>query len=875
MKNNIKRWISVLIIASVVLSLGIMPVSATVTDDNKYNQAYSLLSCLDILDGLEDPDEENNTDSSEYLRTVSRAEFAMSFSKLINAQGASSGKLYYNDVPSSHFAFNEITLMTDLGYLNGTESKKFEPDEPMKREHAMVLMLKALGLMKYINSEDADEDFIKWVIADSEIAEGAGFGEYVTFRDMVVMIFNTLLADYYELYIGGKDGSSYRKQDGKSLLYVTRDMHYEKRQLLTAANGADIYGIEDNINTVVIGGVSYESNNKDFSNLLAKQVDYVWLEDDADSVVWAIENDSREEIVLEIDEDTDYNSATGQLTYTENARKRQVNISKEASIIYNGRYSGRSLQSLIEDDKKKVLTLIASSDRNKYDVVLVESYWNMMVSDVENKDTVYVYDRNGGNKISLDENEYSLLSIFDVENNKLESSDIKKNDILSVFMSENEDIAKIIKSNATVSGKVKSVGNDNKIVIDDTTYKLYSSSLANRITVGAVITGYLDYRGYITEIENGNIQSDQFVGFILSGVYSETEVENGILLKILAEDGTIEPYVAAAKINVDGKGYKDNKAAYEAISNSGDINDKPKEQIALIKLNNEGQIVRLDFAHPDDGGTHPLTINRQIEQNLESVNQAMYTSGQGKIGTNMLVDSNTKVFIVPQNLGNDFSRCGVAKIRAWDDYRGAVSYRITQKDTFVEQYIVTRQLTYGTIGNTHPIRMVEKIYQTVNSDGDVVWMLRCTDGSSFTDYEVSEYLELERYGLEKGDIIRVAATATNDNKLEYVTIVARVNDNTPVGEANRKLPYATGRVVSGYANDRLDYYLKIGWDSGSEFDEIFKLTAATPMAVYDSELDRVYVGSIEDIKTYVVNSEASRVFAQTNEGTLQRVFVYR
>ena len=134
MKNNIKRWISVLIIASVVLSLGIMPVSATVTDDNKYNQAYSLLSCLDILDGLEDPDEENNTDSSECLRTVSRAEFAMSFSKLINAQGASSGKLYYNDVPSSHFAFNEITLMTDLGYLNGTKSKKFEPDEPMKRE---------------------------------------------------------------------------------------------------------------------------------------------------------------------------------------------------------------------------------------------------------------------------------------------------------------------------------------------------------------------------------------------------------------------------------------------------------------------------------------------------------------------------------------------------------------------------------------------------------------------------------------------------------------------------------------------------------------------------------------------------------------------
>ena len=171
--------------------------------------------------------------------------------------------------------------------------------------------------------------------------------------------------------------------------------------------------------------------------------------------------------------------------------------------------------------------------------------------------------------------------------------------------------------------------------------------------------------------------------------------------------------------------------------------------------------------------------------------------------------------------------------------------------------------------------MVEKIYQTVNSDGDVVWMLRCTDGSSFTDYEVSEYLELERYGLKKGDIIRVAATATNDNKLEYVTIVARVNDNTPVGEANRKLPYATGRVVSGYANDRLDYYLKIGWDSGSEFDEIFKLTAATPMAVYDSEIDRVYVGSIEDIKTYVVNAEASRVFAQTDEGTLQRVFVYR
>ncbi len=875
MTRNIGRGTAVLISAVILLSFGAVPAAAKVNTDEEYGRAYSLLSYLGVLEGLEDPKERDNTDKSDTERIISRAEFAMCFAHMLNTDGSSSRVLYYNDLPATHFAFKEITLMTDNGYINGTDDKKFEPDVPMNKQHAIILMLKALGLASYINSGNADERVINWVLNDSEITDGVSGNEYVTFRDMVVLAYNTLIADYYEPNISKVNELGYKRRDGDSLLYESRKMRYVKKKLLSAANGADIYGIEDSKSIVVIGGIAYDSNGIDYSGLLGRRVDYVWLEDDADYVVWAAESGDPKELKITVDEDTEYNPQTGRLRYTVDNRERTVKLSTEAAIVYNGRYTGKGLENYV-NKRHSLLTLLSSSGQGgDYDIILIESYQNLMVSDLETKDKIYAYDRDRTDGVSLDEEDYYILDLYDTDGNEIKWSDIKRNDILSVFISEDGQIAKVIQSNSMVSGKVENIDNDGDLIIDGKHYEVYSENVAQRVTLGSVINCYLDHKGYIAAVETGNIQSDQFVGFILSGAYDENEITNGIVLKILSEDGTIKSYNAAPKLNVDGKSFKSNEIAYAAISADGGTKGKPEQQIALIKLNEDGEVRRIDRAYPDDGEAHPLTINRQIEQDLASVNQAMYTSGQGKIGVNMLVDSNTKVFFVPQNLGGDYSRCGVGVPRIWDDYRGAVSYRTTQRDNFVEQYIVTRQITYGTIANTHPIRMVDRIYQALNGDGEAVWMLTCTDGNSFNEYEVSEYLELDKYNLHRGDIIRVATTATNNYKLEYLNIVSRAGDDTPVGEANRKMPYATGRVISGYANDKLDYYLKIGWDSGNDFDEIFKLTAATPMAVYDSQKDKVYTGTVEDIKTQVADTDASRVLVQTHEGTLQRVFVYR
>ncbi len=871
MRRNIGGWISVLITAAMLLSFVTLPVTASTTSDERYKRAYSLLSRLDIVKELENDD---GSGAAESERLVSRAEFAICLARTVGSGIPSSGSLYYNDVPATHFAFEEITSMTEAGYINGTDYKKFDPDSPIETRHAEVLMLKALGLASYINNGEADDGFINSMLEDSDITRGLSGGVNVTFKDMVMLIYNALIADYYELTVEKVGQHKYRRIEGESLLYKTRNMRYEERELMTAANGADIYGIESDANAVVIGGVKYDSYGEDFSKLLGRRVDYVWLDDDSDRLVWAAQNGDSNELVITIDEDSEYDPETGRLKYyTEDNKQRRVNISTEAAIIYNGRYTGNGLERYASKRHTR-LTLLESSGHG-YDIVLAESYRNIMVSDVENKEDIYAYDRNGGERVSLNESDYDIMHLLDADGNAVDVSDIKHNDILSVFESEDKDVVKIIQSNTVIGGAVENINSDGYIIINGDTYETFNDSVLQKIRLDSVISGYLDFNGYIAAVETSGVSTNGFVGFILSGAYSEEEITNSVLLKILSEDGTINSYNAAPKLNIDGKSFKGNQLAYEAISTDGTVYSKPVQQIALITLNDSGEIRRIDRAYPDDGASHPLTVNRTIKQDLASVNQAMYTSGQGRIGVNMLVDGNTKVFFVPQNLGDDYSRCIVGKPRAWDDYRGAVSYRTTQKDNFVEQYIVTRQLTYGTIGTTHPIRMVDKVYEAVNADGDIVWMLSCTDGNSFTEYEASDYLELDKYDLHRGDVLRVATTATNNNKLESVSIVTRAGDDAAVGAASRELPYDKGRVVSGYANDRLDYYLKIGWDSGNDFDEILKLTAATPIAVYDSARDKVYTGTIEDIKTQTANGEASRVLVQTNEGTLQRVFVYR
>ena len=860
MRIKIQRWICALLTLIMLLPIGAFNVVAAEMADTvtTYDKAFDLLSYLGIYDS------EMEIDRMDKEKTISRGEFAVRFARLINAVDLNMQTLYYVDVPASHYAYKEITSLTEMGYLSGIGDKKFAPEESMRQTDAAKLLLKGLGLLEIINGGYIDEGFISDAIREADISIT---GEYMTFGQMTLMMYNALLADCYSVSVSTGNNATYDRIEGDSLLYKTRKLRYIKNELLTAANGTNIYDKASGEKEVIIGDVKYYTEAGDFSDFLGRYVDFVCSEEDGPELVWAALNGKDEELLVTVGDEGGYDAEKSQIWYTENGRNRYVNVSASAAVVYNGRPIYTDIAQVLSVPNTR-LTLLSSQKNSNYDIILAQSHLNLQVRSKDD-DEYIVRDAVSDESICLEESEYDNLLIEDLNGNEITWADIQEYNILSIFKTKDNGYVRVVVSNNMINGTVDRVNGDGTVVIGDSTYKPYDDSVSSRIVLGASGIYYLDCFGYIAAMNASMKSANEFVGFALTGAcYTEADTE--LALKILSESGAIEKYVVTNKLNINGTTFKDMEAAIKQLSENGMF----KPQIMRCRKNDSGELVRIDTASPDDGGVHPLTINRELKKDLGSIEQAMYNPSQKKIGLTMLTNSDTVVFSVPENIGSDFSRCFVATLRQWDDYRGAISYRTTVEDTFYEEYIVTRQVTYASTAQNHPIVMVDKMMKAVDEDGEVVTRMVVARAGKMQEFTVDENCNIEYYNLKRGDVVRLATTASNDSKIESISIVSRVDDTSAVNSSLREKPHSQ-RTISCYAHDKKGNALKVGWDSGENFDEIFQLSDTTPIAVYDSSVNMVYYGTIDDIDTYKSGNTPSKLIVQGNEGNLYYIMVQK
>ncbi len=876
MKNRIYRWLCLLTAAAMIAfsAPAVLAEEQPAADaapaaqqrqpysDKQYEVVFGLMTRLGILDsGLSAEDIDQNA-------AVSRGEFADYTARLLNLSGGKAQKVYYTDVPTTHFAYEAINMLTAEGYFNGTGGNRFEPDEPILVRDAQTTLLKTLGLAPFISSGYADEAFIRRAVNDANLNVAASTETNLTFYEMIMMMYNALQADYY--YLGAiSDGMShYYQKEGDSLLYATRNMRYEANKLMTAAGGVDIYGGPIAKNVVVIDGKTYDAGSRDFAEFLGKYVEFIYEEGASNTIVWASEYSLGRTLTLVLDENSRYEAQKGILTYYEDASERSARIGSNAAVIYNGRISDISLEEAL-NKPRTLVTLSASGNSALYDIVLIESYYNIVVGNIDNTSMTY-YDKTSDTGVSLNENDYEVLRIENTEGGEIPRTDIQKNNVLSVFESEDGTYVKVIVSAATAQGNVENVSSDNYVTIGGAVYKLYSESLRSSLMPGSVVICYLDFLGYIAAVTTNSGSEGKFVAVAIAADGGSDSLGSYLYMKLLREDGTQADYDAAPRLVIDDVVYTNLSEAYNVMCENGIF----KPQIMLCTLNGSGKLSRIDLAKPDDGAPHPLIKTREIEKDLASFDQAMYVAAQQKIGTKMLTNSDTKVFFIPANFGTDYERCKVGPLREWEDYRGAVSYRTTQDDPFYEQYIVNTQISYGSTAQNHELRMFDEFREGIDEDGNPVKFLVCSSGTSFTEWEVDKYADLDQYNLKRGDAIRIGVTTANNNKVEFVTIADRAGSDAVVNKDLRLNPYQT-RTISCYANDKLGYALKVGWDNGADFDEMFNLSASTPIIVYDSEKDKVYSGTMDDILTYRSGGESSKLLVQTYQGAMSRVLVYR
>lgn len=239
-----KRITSIFLTLAMLLTLAPMNIFAAETDktafsDMKetdyYAQAATALEQLEIISGY--PDGTYGADKS-----IARAEMAAIVCRMIDkktdAENAE-GKTNFDDVADNHWASGYINIASKEEIINGDGNGKFRPDDDVKYEEAIKMIVCALGYSSNIKFDEKD-----WSKGYLKIADENGIsdnlkgtkGEAATRGDIAVMAYNGLATDSEDSKIPATPVASLKSGEYKGT---------QKVKLTTVTKDAEIYYTTD------------------------------------------------------------------------------------------------------------------------------------------------------------------------------------------------------------------------------------------------------------------------------------------------------------------------------------------------------------------------------------------------------------------------------------------------------------------------------------------------------------------------------------------------------------------------------------------------------------------------------------------------------
>ncbi len=239
-----KRLTSLFLVLAMLLSFAPMNTFAadagkTAFSDMKatdyYAQAATALGQLDILAGY--PDGTYGAD-----KAITRAEMAAVVCRMIDKEAdakEAQGKTEFDDVVSNHWASGYINIASKEGIINGDGNGKFRPEDNVKYEEAIKMVVCALGYSDEVKADAAD-----WAKGYLDTADDKGIldalkgtkGEAATRGDVAVMSYNGLATESENSKIPATPVASKTAGEYKGT---------QKVKLTTTTKDADIYYTTD------------------------------------------------------------------------------------------------------------------------------------------------------------------------------------------------------------------------------------------------------------------------------------------------------------------------------------------------------------------------------------------------------------------------------------------------------------------------------------------------------------------------------------------------------------------------------------------------------------------------------------------------------
>lgn len=777
-------------------------------------QETELLNMLGVL-----PPSFGAVDSSE----LTRAQFAHTIVCLIGLDDNLNTLPVLNtgllDVVQNEESGKAVHLLSMLGIVNGDGSGKFNPNQAITANEGIKILVKALGYEPAAEEAGGYPAGYISIASGIGLLKGVGLDSTLTKEQTVKLLHNALNAKILKKYEYGNGKFEGIKKGGTVL---SEYLKVEKQRGQIVAN--EITGLGDYSKTregqISVEGTVYLLGSQTIyaSDYLGYCVEvYYRINDRGENEAIYLYKTNNKELLLEADSIEDYSNYRYTYCTSENGKLRTVSISSTPYVIYNGGFTPSFTDEMATPENGRV-RLIAAGNDGTYDTVIIEDYYNMVVT-VLDTNTMKVYGKHAENTV-LDFSDSSKVYLITNESGyPIQYDKIKANNILSVGYSADKEILRVVVSRSSVSGRVESVsgGNAQKVTVDTEEYEFASDYQGVLPEAGDSGTFYLDYSGkiayYVAGAENETLQYGFIIGGAAEGAFGDT-----YRFKLLTVADGIQIYTTAGKVRVN-----DNVVRGESLGKNPELFNRSGQvikQLIRYSLNADGKITGIETPR-DKAQEDKNALYLSVEGSQK------YRSSTATLGFRTFVNAETKVFVVPETDSPSYT--GEKGYVASDkDYYAATNakfvndriykcsiYNTQYHDTVADAVIIYNTVQVPTTNSMYAqMTMVDEIVTAIDEEGEPKQKIKgLRHGNEIDLYvknsEVFEKVMVYQDGtsqqiplsVEQGDIIRYEVD--DNNEIHFIQMIYDESERKFYGDSRLPGQFTADIALNyGYAAKR-------------------------------------------------------------------------
>lgn len=586
MRNFRRRTVSILCLITLLFDL--FAFAAVANDspaDDSVNEKLEFLQALGVLEG------EQNL-SGEMTRGEFTKLIADVFFSYIDYSADYSAYLF-NDVTREHPYYKEITALRSLSVISGDDFQNFYPSRTIDFNQAVTILVNATGCGVYAKTKGGYPTGYLSAASEIGMLKGLSNRQSLSLEQAVALIYNTLLANVYDITINNDGGFSVDKNINQTYLekylkiyefdgIMTDDGYTTTDRSATVGNGRMVLKLQRSSHKVIL-----DIGDTEILHYLGhRMVVYAKENDDGtrNDIVYYKVSDKVKSLRVNARDLLACDSNYVEYQLSEDAVKtNKLYLADEVDIFENG-VRVMDIQSINPGVGFVVFTDNDSDGR--YDFVNITKFnYDMVIDGVSGIDYTVRCRQNPVNSLQFDADYKEYVRIW--KNDQLiDIPNIQPLDIVSVARSSYEVdghfLYNLYLSSNVVEGKIDSKEtSEQKLFINGSGYRIskqltsLNERLFETLKMDETSTFRLNDQGEIAYIDKQKPEATNYCYLIT--LYRDEDNFNEPMLKTYTLYGEFQDYTLSEKITVDGEVVDGKNNA----GNSVELIDEVREMLCL------------------------------------------------------------------------------------------------------------------------------------------------------------------------------------------------------------------------------------------------------------------------------------------------------